>query len=245
MTIELPETCPLPLAELINAAGGREAAGKIVRAGGNTLSQVIRGERPMLPEWGQRIEEYFAGVKNEGGDGGSQPEGISLEALAASPEFVPWDGTRRTVTPIAKKGSKSKPVKNVPTPLADLIEKHKGNLTAAAKAMGYQALTSIYPVLKGTRKFDEKQQRRVYEALHGNAAVFGREPDRYSLDMAIVQLQAKNYDRVNDIAGLLNGRIIFRMNTSSGWLIIYRLKSEDARKFKRIALRDSQKIVCP
>jgi hypothetical protein len=96
--------------------------------------------------------------------------------------------------------------------------------------------------------FDEKRQRIVFEGLHGVPAQRDQEPegfDEFRKGMAICVVPSKNYDRVRDLVELMKGSVMFKLSTASGWLVVYELKPQDARKFKRFAARDCTKIVCP
>jgi len=90
----------------------------------------------------------------------------------------------------------------------------------------------------------------VWSAMHGVTAApshstMGQDYDKYTLGLAICLFSAPAFDRINDIADILNGRLVFKKSTKSGWLVIYKLGKEDLHKFKKLALRDANEIVCP
>jgi len=238
----IPENCPPILAELIRFCGNKKAATKALQCSESLFYKVTKGEKPMPPAWEPRAQAAM----------GKPVEGASYQAEAPPagptiPPFVPWDGKdMRTILAGARPGQKPRKYK-LPTPLADLLERHKGNITAMAVSMGLNA-GSLSGVINGQTGFSALNQRRVHAALHGSEPIARpsiEDFDKYTLNMAICILKASNFDRVNDIADILNGRTIFKMNTKDGWLVIYRIGADDLLKFKRLASRDCVKIACP
>ena len=239
----LGATCPPQLRELLRAFDW--SYDKTAEATGLSSSYVAnlargqKGQRKAGPRALQQIERAF----NELNAGAAHDP-------AAAPEFVPWDFKMRAIVLPKTKNRGKRTIKGVPSMLADLIEKHETNFAAAGRAVGVAGSTIQVWAEEGPKKFDEKRQRMIFAGLHGTVPTglngAGDEPDHYALGLAVVQLQAKHFDRINDVADLLNGRLVFKMNTTAGWLLIYRLKGEDElKKFKRIAMRDAAKIVCP
>lgn len=194
-------------------------------------------------------EGTLARIRAALGDEAASP--VPLQSSVSPPEFVPWDQKTRSIVIPKTKNRNKRTIKNVPSMLADLIEQNDYNFAAVGRAMSVVGTTAQLWAEEGAEYFNEKRQRQVFAGLHGQIATGlngsgADEPDRFSLGLAIVQLQAKNFDRVNDVAELLNGRLVFKLNTTAGWILIYRMKGqEDLQKFKRIVSRDSGKIVCP
>jgi hypothetical protein len=224
---EVPKGCPPELKALIEKLGTKVNALRAIGVSKEVFTRVVNGGEKMPSDWLEKIERAMKGEQ-------------------AGPQFVPWDGTKRTVSIPARTGRKGKSFKNVPSPLAELLEKHDGNISAAGRAAATTSNT-ILAMVQGDTEFNEKRQRMIFEGLHGVPATVSEDggPDRYSLQMAIVQVASKNYDRVYDVAELLNGRMIFRTSTPVGWLVIFRIKGDDARKFKKLVARDCSRVVCP
>lgn len=246
---DLPNTCPIEIVDLIKAVGSKAKAQKVLRAGWEPFRDVVAGTKPMPADWQDKITRFFverAGVSPN--DAVVAHVNDAPAPVQAGVPFVPWDGAVHAVTFPAARGQKKRVAKKCPVPIYELLSKHGMNISAACRDLGVST-GSLNPIIWATKPFADKLQRRVHAALHGTPEGAGvddtDEPDRYTLDLAFVQLKATNYDRVNEVAELLNGRRVFRLHTPAGWLLVYRFKAEDARKFKRIALRDCQKIVCP
>jgi hypothetical protein len=224
-----PKGCPPALKALIEKLGTKVNAVRALGVAKDTFTRVVNGGEPMPSDWAEKIERAMKGESSETG-----------------PVFKPWDGTKRNVTIPARTGRKGKTFKNVPSMLADLLEQHDGNISAASRAAGTTGNT-IMAMISGGTEFNEKRQRMVFSGLHGVPLVGGdvEGPDTFKLGIAIVQVPSKNYDRVRDVAALLHGRVLFKTNTPVGWLVVYQIKGEDAKMFKRLSERDCSKITCP
>lgn len=240
-------SCPPNLRELLRAVDwSYEQAANLTGLSQSYVANLARGQKGQRHAGPVALAKIDAGLRQVQG-------GVSVPAAAAqAPEFEPWDNKVRSV--VVPKGKnpkiKKRTIKNVPSMLADLVEKFDVNFAAAGRAAGVVGSTVQLWTEEGAKMFNEKRQRIIWAALHGTPPTglngTGDEPDRYTLGLAVVQLQAKNFDRINDVAELLNGRLVFKLNTGVGWLLVYRMKGEDdLKKFKRIAVRDSGKIVCP
>lgn len=238
----LGASCPPSLRELLRAVDwSYDRASEVSGLSKSYVANLARGQKGQRHAGPEALQKIEQGLRSVGG-------GVSTHAEAA-PEFVPWDNKLRTVIVPKTRTTPKRMIKNVPSMVADLLEQHGVNFSAGARAMGVTGGT-LRQLAHGEVEFNDKRQRLVFAALHGTLPTglngAGEEPDRYSLGLAVVQLQAKNFDRVNDVAELLNGRLVFKLNTTAGWLLIYRMKGQDdLMKFKRIASRDSGKIVCP
>ena len=223
----IPKKCPPELKRLIEHFGSKEKAFREIHVDKGRMGRVVDGKEEMPADWPARVEKALGG-----GDEG--------------PKFVPWDGTFATLQLKKRTGAPCRVYKNVPSMVIKLMEKFEGNVSAAARASGTTGNT-IQSMIEGKTTFDDRRQRIVFEGLFGVPAgdAEAQGPDQYRKGIAICIVPSKNYDRVRDVAGLLKGKVFFKLSTPVGWLVIYELKPMDARKFKVIAGRDCQKIVCP
>jgi hypothetical protein len=239
----LPETCPALIGQLLRAVRTRTAAAKILGTSDTTLRAVIDGSKEMPVQWIVRAKAELGMPVI--GDAESEPQAAPSPA---GPPFVPWNGKKVTVKIPGRNGGKPRFHKGVPEPLAKLIEKYGGNISQAAAACGHTS-GAINPIFQDSKKFKEPWQRKVFNALNGipQQERMSEDFDKYTLGLAIVMIggSAQNFDRINDIADILNGRLVFRKNTKTGWLIIYRIATEDLPRFKKLAIRDANEIVCP
>lgn len=232
----VPDTCPPLLANLIKHMGNKALAIKALGTSDSAFYATLKG-RPMPPAWIPRAKAAM-------GLNAISADVVPPAPVPQIPEFVPWDGKLASVTLNPRPGQKKGRAIKLPGPLAQLIERHH-NISQAAQSMGY-ASGSLTAVLADPKKFTDAWQRRVHAALHGIQLRGPSEDfDKYTLGLAIVQMAAGNFDRIADIAEILNGRLVFKRNTSSGWLMIYKMTNDDLRKFKRLAGRDAKEIVCP
>lgn len=229
-TYEIPSKCPPQLKALIEHFGTKEKAHRMIHVDKQTFTRVVNGGEPMPDNWVQRVERALRGEGQEG----------------EAPKFVPWDGTTRAWSMRGRNGGKGRSFKKVPSMLVDLLDKNDGNISKTARACGTTG-NSITTIIEGKVEFSDKRQRMVFGGLHGIPVADGdvEGPDEFKLGMAIVQVPAKNYDRVRDMALLLHGRVLFKTSTAVGWVVIYAIKGNDAKMFKRLAERDCSKIVCP
>lgn len=242
--ITIPETCPPVLAELIRFKGSKASAIRSLGTSDGPFYLVLGGKRDIPPAWIIR-------AKTAMGQSVIEPTGTAPELEASAPQappFVPWDRkTKITVSLFPKPGHKKGRSIKVPEPLGRLINMHE-NMNQVAMSMGHTpgALTAM---LENHDKFSDKWQRKVHRALHGlppeNAPSMGEEFDKYSLGIAICMVKGANFARISEIAEILMAKMVFRKNTKGGWIIIYRMADEDLPKFKRLALRDAEEIVCP
>lgn len=249
--LTIPETCPPLLADLIRFKGTKAQAIKALRTHDSTFYAVLGGKQ-MPPEWIVRAKVAMGlpvigtGAAEAQGEAHTQHEAPAPQI----PPFVPWEKTTKSVNLRPKAGQKKGRVLKLPLPLALLIEKHGGVISRAAHSMGNTS-GALTLMLKDHSKFNETWQHKVHNALHGLPPAFaergqmGEDYDKYSLGLAIITMSANSYDRVQDIAEILSGRLVFKQNTTGGWLIIYKMAIDDLPKFKRLARRDVKSIVCP
>lgn len=241
----IPDSAPPLLAELVRFTGSKARATKALGTSDGSFYAVLSGRREMPPEW--IIKAKVAMGQSLIAETVREPsQGVST---AQMPEFVPWDGkSKGTVKTRAHGKAKPRVIKNVPQPLVDLFNKHEGNVSGAARAIGMTG-GALFLWMDGTRPFKEENQRKVHAAMHGmpasNDISLGEQFDKYTLGLAIILLKGANFDRIADIADILNGRMVFRKNTTTGWILIYKMATEDLPKFKKLALRDASEIVCP
>lgn len=240
--LTIPATCPPLLADLMRHLGTKRATIELLGVGNGYFYRVMGGTQKMPAEWiikaKAALGQPVIGIPHE-----EPPPDHQI------PDFVPWDGKLVTVMVRGVPGTKPKPLKGVPEPLAKLIDKLNGSRTGAANAMGRTA-GYLSPFLTDPKnKFGEKAQRAVHQALHDvppqDKHSMGEDYDKYSLGLAIVMTSATSFDRIQELAEVLNGRLVFRKNTKTGWLILYKMAIDDLPRFKRLALRDANEIVCP
>lgn len=244
----IPESCPPLLADILREKQSKQAVRAIVKCGEKTMNGVIAGEHPMPTDWEVKIKAELGQQVIPLLEASRAAPQASAEASA--PDFVVWDGKTKGTVEIAAWGkAKGRKIKNVPQPIVDLIAKY-GKVAAAAQAMGMTG-GALMNWMDQQKPFTHERQQRVYAAMHGmpssgGANELGQSLDKYALGLAICMLKAPAYDRVNEIAAILNGRLVFRKNTSGGWIIIYRMaQAEDLMRFKKLAMRDASEIVCP
>lgn len=244
---KIPETCPPALAELINFKGSKLQAAKALGSSEGTLYSVMNGKRDMPPVWITRAKTAMGQSVIEAPH---EPIAIAIPATPQLPEFVPWNKKTKSVIKTKAWGkNKGRTIKNVPKPMADLVEKYDGIINKAAQALGMTG-GAFLGWVEGKREFTLERQQRIHAALHGLVPVsttnsMGEQFDKYDLGIAICMMKGTNFDRIADIAEILNAKMVFRKNTPKGWIIIYRMADEDLPKFKRLALRDAEEIVCP
>lgn len=237
----LPKGCPPLLAELIRLKGTKKAAIELLGTSDGTFYAVLSGAREMSPEWIFKIKAAL-GQPLLGDQDGEPP-------APPIPPFVPWDGTIVTYTMKPKAGVKKGRMVKAPSPLAKLLEKYEGNVSQAARSMGHTSGAIHAILLDPKKKYTEQWQRKVHNALHGAAPQMmqsmGENFDKFTLGIAIVMMGAGSFDRIQEIADILNGHLVFKKNTKGGWLMIYKMGVVDLQKFKRLAMRDANEIVCP
>lgn len=230
--------------KLVEQEGTSKAAAKRAGIHPNTFSSVMTGNKPATAGNDKRVHDALAGKQPEE-RAVAQPAQDQQPAL---PPMEPWDGKKVSVKMIGKNGE-PKTLKGIPEPLAKLIEMNGGSRGRTATAMGYGSSTAIDPLLKGETAFSEHYQLKVHAGLHGVAPQLKQSvaaPDMFQLGLAIVLLNLSQFERVEEIAEILNGKQLFRKATKVGWIVIYKFTTRTANeKFKRLALRDAQEIVCP
>lgn len=249
LNIELPDQCPPLLAELIRHKGSKAAAQLFFECGNGALYKVMRKQKPMPAEWIVKAKAAL-GHSIIGPVSAAIDEAVPPAALPVAPPFVPWDGKAVGIMAIAGKGGKKgRTVKNVPQPLIDFVQNVAGgSITTAVKMLG-SSFGTLIAMIEKPKMFTPKWQERIHLAKHGIAtggSSMSEDFDKYTLGLAIVMINGStNFDRVQEIADILNGRLVFRKNTKGGWLIIYRMATEDLPRFKKLALRDANEVVCP
>lgn len=242
--LEIPDTCPPLLADLLRETQSKQRARQILSCGEKLLKNVIEGAE-MPKSWEIKIKAHLG-----------QPvlPGVAAAASQEAPQdgapvFVPWDGKTKGTVEIAAWGkAKGRKIKNVPQPIVDLVNKY-GKVSQAAAAMGMTG-GALMNWMDLQRPFDLVRQKKVHAAMHGmpgggGVGELGESFDKYSLGLAICLLKGHTYDRIAEVADILNGTMVFRKNTNSGWIIIYKMHVDDLPRFKKLAMRDASEIVCP
>lgn len=239
----LPETYPPLLAELIAHCGSKAKTARTLGTSEGSLYGVIDG-KPMPAAWVVRAKAQLGHPVI-----GAAPAADDSDEPATP--FVLWDGKAKgTFKTRAHGKSKGRTIKNVPQPIIDLLNKHDGIIQRASTAAGITGNT-MFKWMEGLA-FTEDRQRVIYNAMHGKPTgmagmtnTMGEDFDKYSMGIAICMLKGSAFDHVNSIAEILNGRLIFRKNTKEGWIIMYKLAIDDLAKFKKLAMRDANEIICP
>lgn len=249
----IPDTCPPLIADLIKHVGSKHQARRTLRCSESTLKKIMSRKAIIRPDWTERATAALAAPPARAPEGPSHlREAMNTPLIAPAPksqvpEFVPWDGKSFRAVTLNKPGGKKTVYKKVPAPLALLLEKYV-TASDASRALGMSS-SVVQHWLAAHSAFDLKRQRRVHAAMHGEIPTSGEDSseqfDEYRLDLALVMCRAQSYDRIRDIADILNGQLKFKRNTPAGWVLIYRIKGDDARKFKRLAGRDALDITCP
>jgi hypothetical protein len=219
-SLKVPDTCPPLIAELIKAKGSKKAATKVLGTSDGAFYAVLRGERPMPPVWISRAKAALGQSVI-----GAPRELFSSEAPAQPaappvPEFVPWDGKTKgsfTTKPVGQ--HKARTIKNVPKPILDLIAKFDGSVIGAARSVGLGTGTALLNWME-PGKFTVLKQRKLHAALHGQSPLgadrnsMGESYDKYETGFAICLMKGTNFDRIADIADILNAKVVFRKNTT-------------------------------
>ena len=233
-TYQVPKGCPPELKALIEKMGTKVATFNAMNVSKDTFTRVVSGGEKMPEHWHALIEQVERG------------ETIAPGGQRDEPAFKPWDGKKRSWTAKVRGQKKARIFKNVPSMVADLLDKYDGNISAASRACGVTGNT-LTSMIDNKNEFNEKRQRIVFEGLNGVPAGSADKegPDQYRMGIVLALMQSKNYDRVRDVAEILKGSVLWKMGTPVGWFVVYKLKGEDARQFKRIVERDCSKVACP
>lgn len=241
--LTIHDKCPPILADLIRFKGSKARAWPVIGSSEGTFYKVISGRGEMPAAWEIKAKAAMGRSVIAEAPAPATPAGPPI------PEFVPWDGKSKGTLEIQGFGqNKGRKVKGVPQPLLDLVAKNGGIVANASRALGMSS-TSLQNWFKPAFTFTELKQRKVHAAIHGqippSGPSMGEEFDKYTLGIAICMLKGASFDHIAGLAEVLMAQMVFRKNTAKGWIIIYRMADEDLPKFKRLALRDAEEIVCP
>lgn len=243
---------PPVLAALIAQQGNVKRISEKLHYSIAILRQMAHGERPIPADLEQQMEDL---LKADGGK-----VSVKSEPPAEPLPITDWDGKRRDMKVAGFRGEKPVILKKMPGPLADLAEKlHKdmGQLPTKSdvmRALGFSNFASVTNQ-SDDKKYPKRLHNRVIRALRGEVplgspaevASTSGGVDTFKLKCAIVFTPPTNYDRLEEIAGIIGGTRSYRRQTkSSGLILIYRFKTAGkVGQFKRLALRDATEIVCP
>lgn len=240
-----PSSCPPLLAQLVEQEGGMIAAAKKTGVHCDGLRKIANGERELTLAMETKLKAALNG-----------PVRVAGPALNAKPEpelpkMKLWDGKRADVIVAAKSG-KTEKYKKVPVPLVNLLKKFGGSRIRAAEAMGFNSVATVTNVLRGEAQFGERLQEKVHRAMHGlppassNNDAFTAQ-DTFSRGIAICVISIVQYERLEDLAEVMGGTVVFKKSYgATGWIVIYAMSSRDKlQTFKRLAARDAKDIVCP
>ena len=244
------EKCPPELAELINRHGNVANAAKATGLSKWTMRDIGGGRKPFTEKFKAKVLEALA-TKTNGASHPNPPPVIATSPFAPLGAVPEWDGARRSVKYKAQKG-KIKTERNLPSPVADLLEMHHGMKAQTARAAGYSGWGGMALHFKPDAKYRKNLHQRVMKALRGDAptttptATADQGPDEYRTGFAIVILSLKDYERIDEMAAIIGGHRIFRKSTKAGWVVFYKFAHRDkTEQFKRLATRDASEIVCP
>jgi hypothetical protein len=249
---DIGKKCHPLLAQCIVHAGGVQPLADAAHMGSNNLRLIRDGERPLT----ERVRAKLAAYANQHK---LEIETASVTAVVADqarapqpalPALVPWDGKSFVAVEVqAKMGEKPKKFKKCPAPLAEALNAVGGSRLKLAKALGFTHATPISDVLNGVKSFDVKMQTKLHRLRHGLSPSTD-EPaaqDDFKLGIAICLTALNTYERLEEIAEVLQGaRIVRRGTGTAGWLVIWRFPTnEKTMTFKRLAHRDAKEIICP
>jgi hypothetical protein len=246
---KLPATCPPVLHQLIKQEGSRVAVARKLKAGTNTINELVNGKKKLTDTMRLRIEAALKDAPHVGGD--------ALPPKEAEPPPIvvpPWDKKMGTVKITKTDGSKQ--TFKVPAPIALLFERHDNVKNEVGRALGYSGWNPVNDqITKG--KYVEKLHARAYAALNGLPipGVANRRngdgeqsiPDGFTLSIAICLVTLSEFERLEEIAEVLGGSMVFKMSAgATGWIVIYKMSARARlEQFKRLGRRDAKRIVCP
>ncbi len=245
----IKKTCPPDLFKMIETEGSFVKAAKAAGMGANTIASIAKGKLDVSPVVQRRIDAYHA--KHGGPITADKP--TLAEADEPPPVIIPkWDKKMETVKITKADGSKQ--TFKMPALIARLFERHDNVKNEVGRALGYSGWNTVNDqITKG--KYEEKLHARAYCAVNnypvpGVVSRSGGEmeiPDGFTLGIAICLVTLSEYERLEEIAEIFNGSLVFKMAAGvTGWIVIYRMSARDKlEKFKRLARRDAKRIVCP
>ena len=239
------DNCPPNLRILYERYGTAASIAKATGISKYTIRDIAGGHKPMSEKFSAKIEEFLAKPNGAAVPPELPPIVATFPVLGAIPE---WDGKRRS-SKYKGTGGNIKTEKNLPGPVADLLEKNNASKLKTAQALGYSGWSGVTTVIADNDKYRRKLHEKVIKALRGEvptASAPVTEPDEYKLGLAIVLMSLSDYERIDEMAAIIGGHRVFRRNTKAGWLVIFRFPhKEKTQQFKRLAVRDASEIVCP
>ena len=143
-----------------------------------------------------------------------------------------------------------------PKLLAELLRKHDGVVSAAARALGFSSNAWIAKFKDSALEFDEQDQKRVQMALDGRiqppAAKRSRawepdpEYDQGELGLVIINATEDAIEEIFDAGEEMGGKCVFRKKlTDNSWLMIIRMEPTTMSPFKRLVKLVATEVVTP
>jgi|SRR5215469_435723 len=247
--------CTSPaLQRVVEHEGGIRQAAAALKFDKSTIARWIHGGS-MAAKFAVDIEAKAASYGNGSAHDEASPArvggGLERTPPRSSESIPPWDGAKRTLKLPSVAGKKPVTFKNVPVPLADLIERHNGIRHSAGVALGFNTGSSINNILIGAAKYKAAFHERVVRALRGenpsSEEVHEDAMDNYKLNIAIITVSMQEIERMLDLGKAMGAHLEFKMSLGNpGWLLVFSQKDrEKLAMFKRLGARDSKRFVCP
>lgn len=217
------QKCPAPLAHLLEKHGNKYApVAELFGVTTGNLGKWVRGLQPIPTQHLKRLVELL------------HTNGEDVEQVVPEEHRGRWNRNVDT--------------SNWPPLLAELVAKHKGNISAAARALGHRTPHAINQVVQGKRAFTDAFKQKVRDAIAGKiepaeAYVYkGKKPavneelDQGELGLAIVIASSDKITGLYDAAEILGGKNVFRKKMGDHWLFISRFdEDKQMMAYKTIA----------
>ena len=241
---DVKATCPPDLFKALNQAGDMTKLSKASGISVYPIKQSARGITKLNPHYQAQLDAYLRGEPMQ------QKETTSPFAPPPPVVTPPWD-KKIVAIKFTNATTGKKTTLKLPTLIAQLFERHHNVKNEVGRAMGYGGWNTVENNL--AKNYERKLHARAYAAVNGlplpsnGGATSESVQDAYTLGLAICLVGMSEFERLEEIAEIFGGVLVFRMTAgSTGWWAIYRISQRDKlEKFKRLASRDAKKIVCP